>query len=94
MSKDITEQLLLNAGFYEDIRGFIKNNGEYVIIIGEAINANRNPDAPTVTEATLEQALSSLADDGYRPIDFMPSEVKMLRDAVLQLTKFKIDSKK
>lgn len=40
-----------------------------------------------------EPTLSSLAGDGYRPIDVMPAEVKTLRDAVLQSTKLKIDSK-
>ena len=81
-------------GFHDEKHTVDHDLGMVLSEIGEAISADRNPDAPTVTEATLEQALSSLAGDGYRPIDFMPSEVKMLRDAVLQLTKFKIDSKK
>lgn len=35
MSKDITDDILLKAGFYEDIRGFVKHYHEQVIIIEE-----------------------------------------------------------
>lgn len=40
MSKDITENILLKAGFYEDIRGYVKHYGECVIIV-EEINRYR-----------------------------------------------------
>lgn len=35
MSKDITEKIFLNVGFYKDIRGFVKHYREQVIIVEE-----------------------------------------------------------
>lgn len=35
MSKNITDDILLKAGFYEDIRGFVKHYREQVIIVEE-----------------------------------------------------------
>lgn len=46
--------------------------------IGEAINADRNPDAPTVTEATLDQAklLADQSVGGVAFVEFFKSNIK------------------
>ena len=53
--------------------------------IGEAINADRNPNAPTVTEATLEQAqLLALADQSIGHVAFVEFFKSNIKGSVIE----------
>lgn len=65
-------------GFHDDNQTVDHYLGLVLSEIGEAINADRNPDAPTVMEATLDQAklLADQSIGGAAFVEFFKSNIK------------------